>query len=81
MNIVKRLEKACIVKIYANETDKGIYGDIYHTSEEVIKNHPESDVLTGYCISDYKGIVPEGAKDWCFSIEEAIGEYDSLYSN
>jgi hypothetical protein len=36
------------VTLFANKNEDGIYGDIYSSAEECLKEHPNDDVLVGF---------------------------------
>lgn len=79
--VVKEMGKYNIVKYYADtlytnddkENGYPYYGDIYLTKEDVLKDHPEAEILEGYGFIDTEtGCQPEDTPDWFDDIEEVI---------
>lgn len=81
MEIVQEKGKYKIVKYYANtlytngdkENGNPYYGDIYLTKEDVLKAHPDAEILEGYGLIDTEtNYHPDDADDWYDSVEEVI---------
>lgn len=76
--IVKETEKYKIVKLYANvvhskENDVQYYKDIYLLKEDVLNEHPQSEVVEGFGIVDVQtGYIPESFLDWFESLDDAL---------
>lgn len=80
VEIVKEIGKYQIIKLFANtmytndDKENGVsyYGDIYTSKEEVLLNHPNSKVMSGYGIIDMEtGFIPDDTPDWFNSVDEA----------
>lgn len=66
-----------IQKIFANKMPDGSYGDIYDFPSDVRKEHPNAQVMVGYCVVDIgAGIVPHGCNDWNNTVAEAEADYE-----
>lgn len=81
MEVVKVIGKYSIVKYFADtlytnndkENGKAYYGDIYLTKEDVLKNHPEANVLEGFgFVNNDTGCHPDDTPDWFDGVEEVI---------
>lgn len=70
MEIVQTVNRYEIIKFYANE-ENGHYGDIYTSKEDVLKDHPQAEIMEGYGFIDPTiGFCPDEAGDWYETIEE-----------
>lgn len=63
-----KIGKYTLSVVCANKTYDGMYGDIYSSVEECIKEHPFDDVLYGY----YLECEGEETPDWFDTLEEAV---------
>lgn len=81
LEVVKEIGQYKIVKYYADtlytndDKENGFpyYGDIYTTKEDVLREHPCSEILEGYgLIDNLTGYHPDDADDWYDSVEEVI---------
>ena len=71
-----------IVTVYANQDDDYEYGDIYATRCEAAKNHPDDNIIFGFCVVDTAtGFIPEDCNDWNDTIEEAIADYENFINS
>lgn len=70
--MLKVNEKYSICILCANLFDE-VYGDIYDSIEECLKEHPETEVIYGYGIFDNEmKRVADWSDDWYGSIAEAM---------
>ena len=79
--VVQEQGNYLIVRYYADtlysngDKENGIpyYGDIYLTKEDVLKDHPEADILEGFGFVDKQtGYQPDDTPDWFDSVAEVI---------
>lgn len=63
-----------VTKLYANfDQEMGGYGDIYTTPDDVRKDHPDDEILTGFGVLDgATGFMHDESADWYDTEEEAL---------
>lgn len=63
-----------VTKLYANaDRENGWYGDIYNTPDDVRKDHPDDEILTGFGVLDGgTGFLHDESADWYDTEEEAL---------
>ena len=80
--VIQEIGQYLVVKYYADavytEKDKKkqfpYYGDIFSTKEDVLKHHPEAEILEGYGFIDKEtDFQPDDTPDWFDRVEEVIG--------
>ena len=58
------------IEIVCANNEDGAYGDIYDDTDECRKDHPNEEIMYGYCCYPEKGDMP--ALDWFWTLEDAI---------
>ena len=58
------------IEIVCANNEDGVYGDIYDDAEECKKDHPNEEIMYGYCC--YPKDSEKPALDWFWTLEDAI---------
>ena len=72
-------ENHSILTLYANKTVDGHRGDVYRTRFEAVTVHPNDEIILGFCVvNTITSLVPEGCKEWNYTVEEAIADFEKI---
>lgn len=76
--IVKSIKNYDIVKLFANETKDGCYGDIDTCADALSLYHQGDNILQGYGIFSKDGYCVSESADWYYTIESAEQDINKL---
>lgn len=76
--VVSVIGEYTIVRLYANtlytENGSPYCADIYSKEEDVLREHPNTEVMKGYGVIGPEGYMPDDAEDW-YNTKKEVASY------